>query len=91
MIWKGPHYNQCLADQQTDASLGLKIKIEQTLDIGFHFLDLYVETENGKYITKIFQKPTYSPVLILCWSDDPFYYKWQYLDICSKASVPISL
>lgn len=75
IVWKDDHVEQHLVDVLTDNTLGLKIKVEQSLHMGFHFLDLQVETERDEYITKVYWKPTYMPVLIPAWSHDPMPYK----------------
>lgn len=46
IVWNGAHNEQSLTDKLSDDTLGLKIKIEQSSNIAFHFLDIWVETEN---------------------------------------------
>lgn len=75
VIWRGTSRHQSMADQFTDCTLGLKVKVEQMSNDGFHFLDVSVRTEEGEYVTDIYRKPTHSPVFILAWSHDPYTYK----------------
>lgn len=60
IVWKEGQKEQELAGKLNDDNLGLKIKIEQSSHVAFHFLDLWVSTENGEYVTNIYCKPTYS-------------------------------
>lgn len=64
IVWNHTHYEQALVDSMHDDSLGLKLKIEQSSYSSFHFLDILVNTEYGEYITNIYRKLTYCPILI---------------------------
>lgn len=51
------------------------MKLEQKDENVINYLDIKIVVEEGNILTSVYRKPSYKPVLIPNWSDDPISYK----------------
>ncbi|XP_023235589.1 uncharacterized protein LOC111634972 [Centruroides sculpturatus] len=75
VIWKNDKKIDDFISMINNNDDGLMLKIEQKNASQIHFLDIDVEFKEGHLATKVYVKPTHSPLYIPSHSNDPYQYK----------------
>ncbi|XP_067134131.1 uncharacterized protein [Centruroides vittatus] len=75
VIWKNDQKIEEFINRINNNDDGLMLKIEQTCSSRIHLLDIDIEFKEGHLITKVYVKPTHSPLCIPSRSNDPYQYK----------------
>ncbi|XP_067124879.1 uncharacterized protein [Centruroides vittatus] len=75
VIWKNDQKVEEFINKINNNDDGLKLKIEQTCSSRIHFLDIDIKFKEGHFVTKVYVKPTHSPLYIPSRSNDPYQYK----------------
>ncbi|XP_067129391.1 uncharacterized protein [Centruroides vittatus] len=75
VIWKNDQKIEEFINRINNNDDGLMLNIEQTCSSRIHFLDIDIEFKEGHLTTKVYVKPTHSPLYIPSRSNDPYQYK----------------
>ncbi|XP_067138387.1 uncharacterized protein [Centruroides vittatus] len=75
IIWRSNRGISTFIERINDNEDGLRLKLEQKSSVEVHFLDINITFKKGHLSTKVYTKPTHSPLYIPPQSNDPFRYK----------------
>ncbi|XP_067131689.1 uncharacterized protein [Centruroides vittatus] len=75
IIWRSNRGISTFIERINDNEDGLRLKLEQKSSVEVHFLDINIAFKRGHLSTKVYTKPTHSPLYIPPQSNDPFRYK----------------
>ncbi|XP_067133684.1 uncharacterized protein [Centruroides vittatus] len=75
IVWRSNRGISTFIERINDNEDGLRLKLEQKSSVEIHFLDINITFKKGHLSTKVYTKPTHSPLYIPPQSNDPFRYK----------------